>query len=843
MKTRMNVGCLAAAIAVIAGLDSLASDGTWTNLAGGSWTAAANWSASAMAEGTGFTADFSTLDITSARTVTLDGARTIGKLIFADAANPDSDWTLGTGSSGPLTLAVSSGSPTVTVFNRTALISAVLAGSSGLTKAGAGTLVLSAGMNTYSGSTTIHAGQLVMGSAFSLISNTVMTVNAGGALDIHGYGVYSGPYWRSTFGALSIGGVGPDGNGALLNSTGTVAGVAAGTSSWSSGTGNQNATINLTADTLFNLGADFGQLNGAYATTFLNLNGYTLTKEGAGNYNLCNTTVSTGNLAVSRGSIILMTNVGGTGSRIRGTGTVTIGDGNGNGALSLDVAQTNGLITRPIILNGGKIITAGIAQIDSAITLNAANAANLIETPFNLTLAGALGGPGRITKTGVNTLTLTNVNTYSGSTTISGGTLTIGGAGQLGSGMYLGNITNNAAFIYASSATQTLSGDISGGGTLAKTSTGTLILSGTNFYTGGTTISAGQLVMGNFQAVRASGTTTVGAGGAFDMHGYSALSQAPVWVSAFNNLVIGGAGPDGNGALLNSTGMVGNVAAGGYTWNRNHGQNNAIYLTTNALFNLASDFGQLGAAYTNTYLNLNNYTLTKSGAGSYYLCNTLVSNGNLTIIGGAVVLDKSNAATGSRIQGAGMLTIGDGHGNGTLSLDVGQTTGLITRPITLNGGKITTAGIAQIDSTITLNATNAANTVDTPFTLTLTGTLGGAGGLTKTGAGTLVLTNATSTYTGDTVISNGTLEVVMAGNATLSDSSSVRLEAGGKLKLSSGVTEKVKYLYLSGVRMWIGTWGSTSSSATHKNDTYFAPGSSGVLDVQSGPGGTLMRVL
>ena len=85
--------------------------------------------------------------------------------------------------------------------------------------------------------------------------------------------------------------------------------------------------------------------------------------------------------------------------------------------------------------------------------------------------------------------------------------------------------------------------------------------------------------------------------------------------------------------------------------------------------------------------------------------------------------------------------------------------------------------------------------------------------------------------------------MVMAGNATLSDNSSVRLEAGGKLKLSSGVTEKVKYLYLSGVRMWIGTWGSTSSSATHKNDTYFAPGSSGVLDVQSGPGGTLMRVL
>lgn len=57
------------------------------------------------------------------------------------------------------------------------------------------------------------------------------------------------------------------------------------------------------------------------------------------------------------------------------------------------------------------------------------------------------------------------------------------------------------------------------------------------------------------------------------------------------------------------------------------------------------------------------------------------------------------------------------------------------------------------------------------------------------------------------------------------------------------MNERVKYLYLNGVRAWVGTWGSTSSSATHRNDTYFAPGSSGVLDVRLGPGGTLIRVL
>ena len=129
----------------------------------GSWNASTNWNPSGPANGTDNTADFSQVFFEDPSTVTLDGVFTIGNLHFGDTKGAGHAWFLNTGAGGPLSLSVSSGSPTITVDNQqVATINAVLAGSAFL-KSGAGTLTLGgSSANTFTGDTTVGAGTLVL---------------------------------------------------------------------------------------------------------------------------------------------------------------------------------------------------------------------------------------------------------------------------------------------------------------------------------------------------------------------------------------------------------------------------------------------------------------------------------------------------------------------------------------------------------------------------------------------------------------------------------------------------------------------------------------------------------
>ncbi|HEX7261685.1 MAG TPA: tandem-95 repeat protein, partial [Luteolibacter sp.] len=139
----------------------MSGNGTWTNANGGTWTSAGNWNGGLIAGGVDKAADFSTLNLTADASVTLDGASTVGLLMFGDTT-PSNNWALSPGNGGSLTLAVSTGSPSIHVVNQSATISAVLAGSQGLQKNGSGGLAL-AGANTYVGVTTVNAGTLSVG--------------------------------------------------------------------------------------------------------------------------------------------------------------------------------------------------------------------------------------------------------------------------------------------------------------------------------------------------------------------------------------------------------------------------------------------------------------------------------------------------------------------------------------------------------------------------------------------------------------------------------------------------------------------------------------------------------
>ena len=137
--------------------------GGYYGAASGSWNTSTNWSPSGPANGSDNAADFSQVFFENPSTVTLDGSFTIGNLHFGDTKGAGHAWYLETGSGGPLTLSVSSGTPTITVDNQQAVtINAGLTGSAFL-KSGTGTLTLGgSSANTLTGDTTVAGGTLIL---------------------------------------------------------------------------------------------------------------------------------------------------------------------------------------------------------------------------------------------------------------------------------------------------------------------------------------------------------------------------------------------------------------------------------------------------------------------------------------------------------------------------------------------------------------------------------------------------------------------------------------------------------------------------------------------------------
>src|SRR6185503_18407033 len=112
------------------------SSGTWITDADGAWSDALNWADGIVADGSGNTADFNAVDITTHRTVTLDTSRQIGGLRFGDTFGGQ-NWSVNSSNGAVLTLA--SGLPAIVVNQNTTSLNVPLAGANGLTKSGPGT--------------------------------------------------------------------------------------------------------------------------------------------------------------------------------------------------------------------------------------------------------------------------------------------------------------------------------------------------------------------------------------------------------------------------------------------------------------------------------------------------------------------------------------------------------------------------------------------------------------------------------------------------------------------------------------------------------------------------------
>ncbi len=248
------------------------------------------------------------------------------------------------------------------------------------------------------------------------------------------------------------------------------------------------------------------------------------------------TTISGGTLTADHADSL------GTGT-IANSGVLQVGEGelentlSGSGSL---VKTGTGELTLSgdNTYSGGTTITGGTLTADHADSLGTGAIANSgVLQVGEGELENTLSGSGSLVKTGTGELTLSGDNTYSGGTTISGGTLTADHADSLGTGA----IANSGVLQVGEGE---LENTLSGSGSLVKTGTGELTLSGDNSYSGATTISDGTLIAANVNALGSgnidnSGTLMLDANGAFELANITTHSGATTALAAGSTLDAG----------------------------------------------------------------------------------------------------------------------------------------------------------------------------------------------------------------------------------------------------------------------------------------------------------------
>ena len=293
-------------------------------------------------------------------------------------------------------------------------------------------------------------------------------------------------------------------------------------------------------------------------------------------------------------------------------------------------------------------------------------------------------------------------------------------------------------------------GQISGAVTVIKQGSSTLTLSGANVnYTGTSYVEGGTLLVGNGNAFGSAGTVVVTNGGSLDLDNQG-IGNVPV--------IISGSGVNGNGAIINSI----------YTASGDQHALDTVKLAANATIGGVGRWdirvnGVQNALLTTTDGQPHNLTKVGTNMVALVTCTIDSSVGNIDIQNGTFALQLGGTAQNS----PGWF--GLGTANRTISVENGGTLEFNTlgsayplyQNLVLNNGStlLSDAGDNGVSGNITLNgnATISVTGGTSPW-LYLTGVIGGSGNLIVNGTLPLVISSA-STYTGNTLVNSGILEL------------------------------------------------------------------------------------
>ncbi|HEX8916294.1 MAG TPA: autotransporter-associated beta strand repeat-containing protein, partial [Humisphaera sp.] len=646
-----------------------------------------------------------------------------------------------TGLIAPASVAVTSAT---TNYTFTSSANNLITGTTGIAKTGASTLTL-VGANTYSGTTSVGGGTVVVSAANSLGDGSATN------------------------------GIALSGGGRLS----TTAAIDLGTRPVSVGAGGGSLSFN-------NAAAGTVTVGGSLAGTGANALSFHTAAAGAGTFVLTGSNAGyAGRITVDAASTAGTTLRFASSAAVPGTGSVI--------TLNYPAAATTSGTASGIDLPGGVTIPAGV-------TLNM--------TSFNT--AGNISQRTQIVSNGDNTVAAPI--TVSGNSVIQfnpgTGALTLAGpVTETTAGAFTGNFFLRGA----STATSVLSGTVNlptAGASVSKTDSGTWLITSTGNVFPNAAIAVGTLRTGAAGALPANVNVTLGQNDAnaatLDLNGFSqtvgSMTSNPTTVGANTT---GKAVTSATAATFTINQSTATTYAGLFTGALSLVKTGSGALTlpaTTSTFtgNVQVDGGSLVAAGvgSNTAGSLGNpsvagRTVTVSAAGTLsFSSNNVFGNGVGNANLPAVVLN-GGTLSGTRYNVLGDVTLNTGATLTQASTDAGGYAGFQFR------GAVTVGGVSA--STIaTTNAKANHLAAGTVFTvadvtgspaadLTVSAPLAdqsadfasAAGGLTKAGAGTMLLTGA-STYTGATTVTAGVLQVAAGGTGSLA-ATAVAVKAGGTL--------------------------------------------------------------